>query len=1001
MSDRMYPIPFENIIEWIIDEYSRLGTIFGVRKFVHIDSKDKIDLFGEHMEVPFGPAAGPHTQLTQNIIASYVAGCRFFELKTVQTLDGEDLCVNKPCINARDEGYNVEWSTELTVEQALEEYVKAWFILKLLSKEYGFGDENGFIFNMSVGYDFEGISSPKIDAFIEGLKDASSSPIWLQCKEYTLKNINRFKNIDKEFVQNISPNICTSITLSTLHGCPPEEIERIASYLLEEKHLNTFVKCNPTLLGYDYARKTLDEMGYDYLVFDDFHFKDDLQYEDAVPMIKRLLQMATKNNLTFGVKLTNTFPVKIAHDELPGEEMYMSGRSLYPLSIALAYKLAESFNGNLKISYSGGADAYNIDKIAEAGIWPITIATTLLKNGGYERCIQLADKLRNLNPDNYARISPSAIKELKENAVIDPYYRKPIKPLHNNKINKKVPLVDCFISPCKLGCPINQEIPTYINLMGKGKYKDALKVIIDRNPLPFITGTICSHPCTTKCTRNFYEEYIKIRDVKLEAAKAAYNDIMNELSSPITKSHTKVAVIGGGPAGLAAGYFLGRCGMNVTIFEKRKSLGGIVKHVIPEFRISSDSIQKDIELIKKMGIEVKLDHEQNNIEELKEKGYKYILLAVGAWNPVNLRLENGNPIDALDFLENIKNGNKEYELGKDVVVIGGGNTAMDTARAAKRVEGVNNVYLIYRRTKKYMPADEEELLLATEDGVIIKELLSPAKFKKGKLCCEEMKLGEIDNSGRRKPIKTGNIVNIHADSIISAIGQNTDTCLFQSNGIKVENNNVIVNEETCESNIENVYVVGDALRGPSTVVESIADSIKSSLSIMDKENIKDKGFGTYFNKQNMEDAYVKKGTIEKFDDIKNESKRCLECNMVCETCVDVCPNRANISITVPGKSMSQIIHIDSLCNECGNCEVFCPYDSAPYKDKFTLFNTEKDFLESKNQGFYMCNNNGSECRIRLNDEILKIDLNNDHNTLPADIKNIITTVNEKYSFLMR
>ncbi|GMQ59997.1 putative selenate reductase subunit YgfK [Vallitalea sediminicola] len=997
----MYPIPFENLIEWIIDEYSRVNTIFGIRKFVHIENKNKIDLFNEQMELPFGPAAGPHTQLTQNIVASYAAGCRFFELKTVQTLDGEDLCVAKPCINAKDEGYNVEWSTELTVQRAFEEYVKAWFILKLISKEYGFGDENGFIFNMSVGYDFEGISSPKIDAFIEGLKDASNSTIWLECKKYILKNIHRFKNIDENFVENISPIICTSITLSTLHGCPPEEIERIASYLILEKHLNTFVKCNPTLLGYDYARNTLDKMGYDYLVFDDYHFKDDLQYDDAVPMFHRLIEMATKNKLTFGVKLTNTFPVKIAQNELPGEEMYMSGRSLYPLSIALAYKLATTFKGKLKISYSGGADAYNIDKIVKTGICPITIATTLLKNGGYERCVQISHKLSNLNYNNYSSIDITSLKELKDDAIADSYYRKPIKPIHNNKINKKVPLIDCFISPCKLACPINQEIPTYIDLVGKGKYADALKVIIDRNPLPFITGTICSHPCTTKCTRNFYEEHIKIRDAKLAAAKIAYNDLMKELTPPVKRSNTKVAIVGGGPAGLAAGYFLGRCGMDVTIFEKRKSLGGIVKHVIPDFRISSASIEKDIDLIKKMGIEIKLNNEQNNVQKLKEKGYKYILLAVGAWNPVNLKLENGNPIDALEFLENLKTDGKAYNLGKDVVVIGGGNTAMDTARAAKRIKDVKNVYLIYRRTKKYMPADEEEMILAIQDGVIIKELLSPIDIENSQLKCCEMKLGDIDSSGRRSPVKTDNIINIPADSIISAIGQKTDTCLFENNNITVKNNYVEVDEKTCESNIENVYVAGDALRGPSTVVESIADSMKFALSVMNKENVEEKGFANHDYKQDITAAYSKKGTIKMFENIQEESKRCLECNLLCETCVDVCPNRANISISVTGKSMAQILHIDNMCNECGNCQVFCPYESAPYKDKFTLFHTEEDFLSSKNQGFYMCDNNSSECRVRLDNDILDINLNDNNNILPEDIKNLITTVNEKYSYLMR
>ena len=835
MSDRMTPIPFGTLVNWIMKEYTESNSIFGVRKFVHIENENKIKLFNEKIELPFGPAAGPHTQLAQNIVAAYVAGCRFFELKTVQTLDGEDLPVQKPCINAIDEGYNVEWSTELTVNQAFEEYVKAWFILKIISKEYKLGDSDGFIFNMSVGYDYDGITSNKIDKFIEELKDASKSPIWKECTSFLINNLSNFKEIDSYYIENISSNICTSITLSTLHGCPPEEIERIASYLLREKKLNTFVKCNPTLLGYDYARSTLDNMGYDYLVFDDFHFKDDLQYEDAVPMFQRLIDISNENDLVFGVKLTNTFPVTIAQNELPGEEMYMSGRSLYPLSISLAYKLAETFKGNLKISYSGGAFALNIDKILETGIWPITIATTLLKPGGYERCYQIAEILKDKKLSN-SNINLEKLKELKDNVLNNSYYRKSIKYQHTNKIDKKVPLIDCFIPPCKYGCPINQDIPNYINLAGEEKYKEALKIIIDRNPLPFITGTICSHPCMSKCTRNFYDEHVRIRDMKLQVAQKGYTSLMNDLKNqPIKTSKTKVAIIGGGPSGLSAGYFLSKAGMDVTIFEKRDLPGGIVKHVIPEFRIPSENIKNDIKLIEKMGVKIITNKEIHDLKELKSNGYKHIIIAIGCWESIDLNIEGINTIKAIDFLENIKNDKKEYTLGENVIIIGGGNTAMDTARVAKRINGVKNVYIVYRRTKKYMPADEEEIDLAQKDGIIIKELLSPNKYSQGTLICNKMKLGELDSSSRSRPIKTDELINIQADSIILAIGQKTDVNLFDTNNIKTINGSVQVNNETCETNIRDVYVTGDVLRGPSTVVESIADAIKVTSTILKKK----------------------------------------------------------------------------------------------------------------------------------------------------------------------
>ena len=363
MGDIMRPIPFHKLMNWIIKEKEQSGTIFGIDKIYRKENEDKMPIFGTELETPVGPAAGPHTQLAQNIIAAYVAGGRFFELKTVQIMDGEELsaCIAKPCIDARDEGYNTEWSTELTVPQAFDEYVKAWFALKLISKEFNLGDPDGFIFNMSVGYDFAGITSSKIDTYIEGMMEAKETDIFKECKEFALSHLDLFRNVDQDYVEQISSKVSNSITVSTLHGCPPSEIEKIASYLIDKKGLHTFVKCNPTLLGYEDARKILDEMGFDYVSFGAFHFEDDLQYEDAVPMILRLLDLAKKNQVEFGVKITNTFPVDNPKDVLPkADEMYMSGRSLFPVSLAVARKLTEEFDGKLRISFSGGADVFNI-----------------------------------------------------------------------------------------------------------------------------------------------------------------------------------------------------------------------------------------------------------------------------------------------------------------------------------------------------------------------------------------------------------------------------------------------------------------------------------------------------------------------------------------------------------------------------------------------------------------------------------------------------------------
>ena len=531
MSDIMRPMPFAHLMNWILSEYRAQGSVFGVSKLVrHADGK-ALPIFEEKIESPYGPAAGPHTQLAQNIIAAYAAGSRFFEVKTVQVMDGEELskCVSKPCITAADECYNCEWSTELYVPQAFAEYVKAWFACKLLAKELELGDPDGFVFNMSVGYDLKGIQSPKVDAYIEGMKDASGTEVWRECMDWALANLDRFEKVDEAYVRGITPHVSNSITESTLHGCPPDEIERIATYLITEKNLNTYVKCNPTLLGYEFARKTLDGLGYDYIQFDDHHFREDLQWEDAVPMFHRLMQRTGERGLEFGVKITNTFPVDVAAGELPSEEMYMSGRSLYPLSLSLAARLAREFKGKLRISYSGGADVHSVRALFDAGIWPITMATTVLKPGGYQRFSQIGRALLDISYAPWEGVDAARAAALAEGIPADGHYQKPMKPIPSRKLDKKVPLIDCFSAPCRSGCPIEQDIPAYLMKVGEGKYEEALRIITQRNALPFITGTICSHRCQDKCMRNAYDESVYIRAQKLKAAEGGFEALLSKL----------------------------------------------------------------------------------------------------------------------------------------------------------------------------------------------------------------------------------------------------------------------------------------------------------------------------------------------------------------------------------------------------------------------------------------------------------------------------------------
>ena len=996
MSDIMTPIPFDRLMNRILVEHQE-GAVFGMQKCYQAKNLQPNTLFGRKLEGQIGPAAGPNTQLAQNIVASYYGGARFFELKTVQKMDGRELaaCVAKPCITAEDECYNCEWSTELEVPQAFAEYVKGWFACKVMAKEYDLGDPDAFQFNISVGYDLEGIKLPKVDRFINEMKDAKDTEIFKECKAWLLANLDRFQKVTKEDVEAIQSEIINSVTVSTLHGCPPSEIEAIASYLIQEKHLHTFVKCNPTLLGYETARAILDEMGYDYIAFTDFHFKDDLQYSDAVPMLQRLQELAKGLNLNFGVKITNTFPVDVKNNELPSQEMYMSGKSLFALSMSVAKMLTRDFNGSLRISFSGGADYFNIERIVEAGIWPVTMATTLLKTGGYLRFIQMAELLEKNLAKPWEKVELSLVEKMIADAKSDKHLVKPVKPLPNRRSDKKVPLVDCFTMPCRDRCPIHQDITSYGRLVNEGKFKEALEVILDKNPLPFMTGNICTHTCQSACTRNHYETDVQIRTNKLIAARGGYDAVLPGLKQE-GSVQKKVGVIGAGPAGISAAFFLARAGVEVHVYDKDAVAGGVVANVIPGFRIPAEEIQKDVNLAKQYGAQFHLGQEVNDIDAFrKENNFDTVILAIGAHKEAPLVLEKGEAYNALHFLADFKAQDGKLNLGKNVVVVGAGNTAMDVARAAKRNAGVENVYLVYRRTKRYMPADQEELEEAIEEGVVFKELLAPFTHENGKLLCHRMVLSDVDASGRRSVKESDEVVEVPCDTVIASIGEKVDGAFYEKNGIAVTDKGLpVLKKETNETSVSGVYAAGDGAFGASVIVKAIADAKLACEAILNKTIGTDRPSETTDEK-----IYGKKGNLVEPEKGLNPDKRCLACDHICENCCDVCPNRANFAIKVPGVEMHQIIHVDYMCNECGNCETFCPYDSAPYKEKFTLFHRAEEMEDSTNDGFAFVDNDGNAI-VRIGGEKMNYKVGDKNTKLFYRLAEIVDTVYNDYSYLL-
>ncbi|MDL2325054.1 FAD-dependent oxidoreductase, partial [Ruminococcaceae bacterium OttesenSCG-928-A16] len=353
--------------------------------------------------------------------------------------------------------------------------------------------------------------------------------------------------------------------------------------------------------------------------------------------------------------------------------------------------------------------------------------------------------------------------------------------------------------------------------------------------------------------------------------------------------------------------------------------------------------------------------------------------------------------DALDFLEKSKEANCQLTLGKQVAVIGGGDVAMDCARAAKRAPGVESVTLVYRRTREFMPAEPEEIRLAIEDGVQVLELHAPTSYNKETLCCEHMELGDWDESGRRGISGTGKTTNLKFDTVICAVGARVDNTLFEASGIKLDGRGRPVVNTACESSLPGVYIAGDCKAGPSTIVGAIADAKFAAIDILTKLGLPN-DFVRVSQPQNPNDLYDKKGILVPGSKQNIDGHRCLACDQLCELCCDVCPNRANVRIAVPGfADAHQILHVDGLCNECGNCGIFCPHKGDPYKDKLTVFWSEEDFEDSSNRGFLQLANGQYKLRLE-GGKIVTCALNDAQ--VPPQIATFIKTVVSEYPYYL-
>ncbi len=395
---------------------------------------------------------------------------------------------------------------------------------------------------------------------------------------------------------------------------------------------------------------------------------------------------------------------------------------------------------------------------------------------------------------------------------------------------------DC-VAPCKRACPSNQDCQGYVGLIADGKYAQAIRLIKKDNPLPSSIGRVCPHPCEDACRREHAEGAVSICSLKRFAADFDNSEYIPECKE---KTGKRVAIIGAGPSGLSAAYFLAREGVEVQLFEAMSKAGGMLRYGIPEYRLPGAVLDREIAAILAMGVKINYNQKLGrdfSLGSLKEK-FDAVYAAVGAWKSSTLGCENDdlpNVLGGIDFLRAVSEGNAP-DIGESVAVVGGGNTAMDTVRTAVRL-GAKNVTLLYRRTREEMPAAEEEIEEAMEEGVNFLYLSAPVAVLQegGKavgLKVQKMQLGEPDASGRRRPVPVeGAVEDMYYDTVIAAIGQRVvpeglEELSFNRWGT------VQVNPSTFATSVEGVFAGGDAVNdGPGIAVAAIAHGKKAAFSI--------------------------------------------------------------------------------------------------------------------------------------------------------------------------
>jgi putative selenate reductase YgfK subunit len=383
-------------------------------------------------------------------------------------------------------------------------------------------------------------------------------------------------------------------------------------------------------------------------------------------------------------------------------------------------------------------------------------------------------------------------------------------------------------APCQAACPAGVDVPRYVRHIRDGQFGEALAVVRERIPFPLVCGHACFHPCEAQCGRRQYDAPLAIRMLKRVAAEQGSQQQV--LPEPAAASGRKVAIIGSGPCGLTAGYYLALQGHGVTVFEALERSGGMLRFGIPAYRLSDEIVDADIGLIEKAGVQIRTGTRVASAEALLAQGFDAVLIASGAWRSakMGIPIEDGATVlDGLAFLKDVTKG-AAPKLGERVVVVGGGNTAIDAARVSRRLGA--QVVQLYRRTQAEMPASEEEIAEALEEGVAIDYLCAPVRIAPGQITCIRMELGPADASGRPRPVPiAGSEFVIAANSVITAIGQEVD--VPASSVAREAKGTATVNGLTLATSVPGVFAGGDAVLGPASIIDAIAQGRTAATAI--------------------------------------------------------------------------------------------------------------------------------------------------------------------------